>query len=99
MLLAIILRRHLEKIHLCLTTEINQEELFDDSFTIKLVAETAWVRYTNLLGSFSNTFAPLQLLLTFLEFYMHQQIVDMKQQFDWLSCGLVELDACRFGLD
>ncbi|KAJ7162329.1 hypothetical protein C8R46DRAFT_1283124 [Mycena filopes] len=68
MLLAIILRRHLEKIHLCTTMEMHDDELFDDSFTIQFVVEAAWLRYTDLL-----------------EFYKHQQIVDMKQNFDWFS--------------
>ncbi|KAJ6512718.1 hypothetical protein C8R45DRAFT_961144 [Mycena sanguinolenta] len=71
MLLAIILRRHLAKMHLCLSSEMNAEELADDSSTVQFVAEAAWLRYNDLL-----------------EFYKHQQIIDMKQNFDWFSCGL-----------
>lgn len=51
MLIALILRRHLAKMHLCMTTEMNDEELFDDSYTIKFVVEAAWLRYNDLLGT------------------------------------------------
>ncbi|KAJ6594662.1 hypothetical protein B0H19DRAFT_1247319 [Mycena capillaripes] len=71
MLIAIILRRHLAKMHLCMTAEMNDEELFDDSYTVKFVVKAAWLRYNDLL-----------------EFYKHQQIIDMKQNFECFSCGL-----------
>ncbi|KAJ7689602.1 hypothetical protein B0H17DRAFT_1331705 [Mycena rosella] len=71
MLIAVILRRHLAKMHLCLLEEMNEEELADDSSTIQSVVEAAWLRYIDLLA-----------------FYKHQQVVDMKQNFDWFSCGL-----------
>ncbi|KAJ7441736.1 hypothetical protein FB451DRAFT_117361 [Mycena latifolia] len=71
MLIAIIMRRHLLKMHLCLTTEMNDEEFYDDSYTVKFVVEAAWLRYNDLL-----------------DFYKNQQIADMKQNFDWFSCGL-----------
>ncbi|KAJ7657383.1 hypothetical protein DFH06DRAFT_1131873 [Mycena polygramma] len=70
-ILAVILRRHLAKMHLCLTSDMNEEELFDDRVTVKFVIEAAWLRYNDLL-----------------EFYKHQQVIDMKQSFDWFSCGL-----------
>ncbi|KAJ7442970.1 hypothetical protein FB451DRAFT_95665 [Mycena latifolia] len=71
MLIAIILRRHLLKMHLCLTTEMNDEEFYDDSYTVKFVVEAAWLRYNNIV-----------------ELYKNQQIADMKQNFEWFSCGL-----------
>ncbi|KAJ7442979.1 hypothetical protein FB451DRAFT_1376810 [Mycena latifolia] len=73
MLIAIIMRHHLLKMHLCLTTEMNDEEFYDDSYTVKFVVEAAWLRYKDLV-----------------DFYKNQQITDMKQNFDWFSCGLVE---------
>ncbi|KAJ7689549.1 hypothetical protein B0H17DRAFT_633894 [Mycena rosella] len=71
MLIAIIMRRHLLKMHLCLKTEMNAEELYDDSYTVKFVVEAAWLRYNGLV-----------------DFYKNQQIIDLKQNFDWFSCGL-----------
>ncbi|KAJ7502614.1 hypothetical protein B0H11DRAFT_1989365 [Mycena galericulata] len=74
-LIALLMRRHLAKMHLCLHEEMNDAELVDDSQTIQSVLEAAWLRYLDLRG-----------------FYKHQEVVDMKQNFDWFSCGLVEFD-------
>ncbi|KAJ7229969.1 hypothetical protein GGX14DRAFT_409643 [Mycena pura] len=76
MLIALILRRHLAKMHLCLSVEMGEEELFDDSSTIKFVLEAAWLRYNDVL-----------------EFYKYEQTADMKLNFDWFSCGIVEFHA------
>ncbi|KAJ7453210.1 hypothetical protein FB451DRAFT_1185458 [Mycena latifolia] len=47
-LLAVIMRSHLDKMHLALTEELNAKELFDDAYTIKFVVEAAWLRYQGL---------------------------------------------------
>lgn len=52
MLLVLILRRHLAKLHLCMTQEMNSLELEDDSGTILRVVDTAWSRFTELTGGF-----------------------------------------------
>ncbi|KAJ6603090.1 hypothetical protein B0H10DRAFT_2229938 [Mycena sp. CBHHK59/15] len=53
MLIAVILRRHLAKMHLSLSMEMNEEELGDDGTTIQFVAEAAWLRYNTLLDYFT----------------------------------------------
>ncbi|KAJ7802096.1 hypothetical protein B0H14DRAFT_2893447 [Mycena olivaceomarginata] len=53
-LLAIILRRHLAKMHLCIITELNAEELPDDAGTVKFVVEAAWMRYNDLLALYKH---------------------------------------------
>ncbi|KAJ7743335.1 hypothetical protein B0H16DRAFT_1422914 [Mycena metata] len=65
-LLTLLLRRHLAKIYLCLTTEIDERELDDASVVINVV----WLRFCDLK-----------------EHFLHQR-VELKQTFDWYSCGL-----------
>jgi hypothetical protein len=50
MLLTLVLRRHLAKIHLCVDQEMNGEELDDDVVTIRCIAVTAWERFLYLKG-------------------------------------------------
>lgn len=52
MLLTIIMRHHLKKMHLCLTKELNEDELVDDISTIMYVVDAAWSRYCGLAGLF-----------------------------------------------
>ncbi|KAJ7589822.1 hypothetical protein C8J56DRAFT_1139460 [Mycena floridula] len=49
-LLAVLLRRHLLKLHLCLQDDIVYEELDDDADTLTWVTEAAWTRFENLKG-------------------------------------------------
>ncbi|KAJ7442984.1 hypothetical protein FB451DRAFT_1296459, partial [Mycena latifolia] len=58
MLIAIIMRRHLLKMHLCLTMEMNDGEIYDDSYTVKFVVEAAWLRYKDLVDFFKNQHMP-----------------------------------------
>jgi hypothetical protein len=50
MLLTLVLRRHLAKIHLCVDQEMNGEELDDDVVTIRCIAVTVWERFLYLKG-------------------------------------------------
>ncbi|KAJ7589819.1 hypothetical protein C8J56DRAFT_936291 [Mycena floridula] len=70
-LLAVILRQHLLKLHLCLQEEIADEGLDDDADTFIWVTDAAWRRFKGLK-----------------EIFKHQQVVDMKQAFDWFSAGI-----------
>jgi hypothetical protein len=49
-LIALLMRRHLAKMHLCLIEDISENELFDDSLAIRVVVDVAWERYSHLLG-------------------------------------------------
>ncbi|KAJ7140878.1 hypothetical protein C8R44DRAFT_974601 [Mycena epipterygia] len=71
-LIAIIMRRHLEKMHICLTEEINANELFDDTYTIKFVVEAVWLRYKGLVEVYNH----------------QQAAGNLDQNFEWFSCGL-----------
>ncbi|KAJ7877926.1 hypothetical protein B0H14DRAFT_2712105 [Mycena olivaceomarginata] len=71
-LLALLMRRHLAKMHLCLKQELDQRELDDDMDTITWVVTALWRRFVELQ-----------------ECLRHQQIPDLKQTFEWFSCGLV----------
>ncbi|KAJ7734821.1 hypothetical protein B0H16DRAFT_1892397 [Mycena metata] len=51
-LIALLMRRHLAKMHLCLTKDISENELFDDSLAIRVVVDVAWDRYSHLLDYF-----------------------------------------------
>ncbi|KAJ6521241.1 hypothetical protein B0H19DRAFT_721738 [Mycena capillaripes] len=70
-LLALLMRRHVAKMHLCLKQEIDAEELADDYDTVTWVVYAVWVRFLELKEQFQ-----------------HQGVADLKQVFDWLSCGL-----------
>ncbi|KAJ7312624.1 hypothetical protein DFH08DRAFT_943570 [Mycena albidolilacea] len=61
-LLALLMRRHVAKMHLCLKQEVDAQELADDFDTV--------------------TFLELK------EQFQHQGVADLKQIFEWLSCGL-----------
>ncbi|KAJ7453556.1 hypothetical protein B0H11DRAFT_273180 [Mycena galericulata] len=49
LLLAMIMRRHLAKMHLCQYEEISEEELYNDTYTIMLVVDAAWWKYKSLV--------------------------------------------------
>ncbi|KAF8143465.1 hypothetical protein K438DRAFT_1875998 [Mycena galopus ATCC 62051] len=70
-LLALLIRRHVAKMHLCLKQEINSDELWDDMDTLVWVTDAVWARFIDLKEQFQ-----------------HQEIVDLKLMFEWLSCGL-----------
>ncbi|KAJ7589825.1 hypothetical protein C8J56DRAFT_936300, partial [Mycena floridula] len=53
-LLAVILRRHLLKLHLCLHEEIADEELDHDADTLTLVTDAAWRRFKGLKEIFKH---------------------------------------------
>ncbi|KAF7317540.1 hypothetical protein MKEN_00840800 [Mycena kentingensis (nom. inval.)] len=54
MLMHIILRRHLAKMHLCLRMEMNDEEFEDDTMTVQKVAEAGWWRYIYLRDHYKH---------------------------------------------
>ncbi|KAJ7473796.1 hypothetical protein B0H11DRAFT_2036023 [Mycena galericulata] len=70
-LLALLLRRHVAKMHLCLKQEIDSKELDNDMNTVMWVIFAVWQRFNDLK-----------------EYFQHQQVFDLKQTFEWLSCGL-----------
>ncbi|KAJ7145706.1 hypothetical protein C8R44DRAFT_863571 [Mycena epipterygia] len=70
-LLALLMRRHVAKMHLCLKQEMDGSELDDDMDTVTWVVVAVWHRFVELKGLFQ-----------------HQQVSDLKQIFEWLSCGL-----------
>ncbi|KAJ6620420.1 hypothetical protein B0H10DRAFT_2215946 [Mycena sp. CBHHK59/15] len=70
-LIALLMRRHLAKMHLCLKQEIDSRELDDDMDTVTWVVAAVWHRFVELK-----------------EHFQHQQVADLKQTFEWLSCGL-----------
>ncbi|KAJ6578128.1 hypothetical protein B0H19DRAFT_1230009 [Mycena capillaripes] len=71
MLLALLMRRHVAKMHLCLKQEIDAQELADDFDTVTWVVDAVWERFLELKEQFQ-----------------HQGVADLKQVFEWLSCGL-----------
>jgi hypothetical protein len=50
MLLALLLRRHVAKMHLCLKREIDWRELRDDMDSVNWVVWAAWIRFLDLKG-------------------------------------------------
>ncbi|KAJ6541392.1 hypothetical protein B0H19DRAFT_1381102 [Mycena capillaripes] len=54
MLLAIIMRRHLKKMRLCLIRELSEDELVDDTSTIMYVVDAAWSRYCGLAETYRH---------------------------------------------
>ncbi|KAJ7616828.1 hypothetical protein DFH06DRAFT_1238529 [Mycena polygramma] len=70
-LLALLMRRHLAKMHLALKQEIDSQELWDDADTVTWVVDAVWIRFLELKEQFQ-----------------HQGVADLKQVFEWLSCGL-----------
>ncbi|KAJ7157929.1 hypothetical protein C8R43DRAFT_996337 [Mycena crocata] len=70
-LLVLLMRRHVEKMHLCLKQEIDSRELYDDQDTVTWVVAAVWSRFVELK-----------------ELFQHQQVPDLKQSFEQLSCGL-----------
>jgi hypothetical protein len=52
MLLALVLRRHLAKLHIALKQELTTEELDDDAMTIRYIISAVWNRYNILKGEF-----------------------------------------------
>ncbi|KAJ7166645.1 hypothetical protein C8R46DRAFT_1094966 [Mycena filopes] len=69
-LLALLLKRHLAKIHLCLKQDIDERELVDSLTSIAVVINAAYSRFRDLK-----------------DYFLHQR-VDLKQTFEWYSCGL-----------
>jgi hypothetical protein len=66
MLITLLMRRHLAKMHLCLTEAISEKELSDDSLAIRVVIDVAWKRYSQLLGqSFPQASALLKISFPF----------------------------------
>ncbi|KAJ6488972.1 hypothetical protein C8R45DRAFT_993301 [Mycena sanguinolenta] len=53
-LLAVLMRRHLAKMHLGLKQELDSRELFDDMDTIALVVEAVWIRFVDLKDQFQH---------------------------------------------
>ncbi|KAF7375650.1 hypothetical protein MSAN_00454100 [Mycena sanguinolenta] len=51
-LLALLMRRHLAKMHLGLTQELDSRELWDDVDTITEVADAVWIRFVDLKEQF-----------------------------------------------
>ncbi|KAF7361105.1 hypothetical protein MSAN_01142100 [Mycena sanguinolenta] len=54
MLLAIIMRRHLTKMHMYLTRELSDAELIDDMNTILYVVDVAWTRYCGIAETYRH---------------------------------------------
>ncbi|KAK7055990.1 hypothetical protein R3P38DRAFT_3170651 [Favolaschia claudopus] len=54
MLLAILLRRHVAKMHIALTQELHRDELWDDMDTVTWVADAAWLRFVDLREQFQH---------------------------------------------
>ncbi|KAJ7147206.1 hypothetical protein C8R46DRAFT_1129675 [Mycena filopes] len=69
-LLALLLKRHLAKIHLCLKQDIDERELLDSLTSVAVVINAAYSRFRDLK-----------------DYFLHQR-VDLKQTFEWYSCGL-----------
>jgi hypothetical protein len=89
MLLALLLRRHVAKMHLCLEQELDSRELSDDMTTVTWVVLAVWQRFLELKGmSRELIIKPFVHTDVRVDFFLHQQ-VDLQQTFDWLSCGLV----------
>ncbi|KAK6975085.1 hypothetical protein R3P38DRAFT_3128369 [Favolaschia claudopus] len=53
-LLAILLRRHVAKMHIALKQELHHEELFDDMDTVTWVVYAAWMRFLDLKEQFQH---------------------------------------------
>lgn len=49
-LLALLLKRHVKKMHLCLRQEIDSRELGHDANTVKRVVRAVWKRFVFLKG-------------------------------------------------
>ncbi|KAF7352127.1 hypothetical protein MVEN_01175800 [Mycena venus] len=54
MLLALLMRRHLAKMHLCLKQEVDSQELWDDMDTITWVVDAVWIRFQDLKEQFQH---------------------------------------------
>ncbi|KAJ7240171.1 hypothetical protein B0H12DRAFT_1135296, partial [Mycena haematopus] len=53
-LLALLMRRHVAKMHLCLKQEIDSKELLDDLDTIQWVVDAVWNRFVDLKEQFQH---------------------------------------------
>ncbi|KAF7335401.1 hypothetical protein MVEN_02192800 [Mycena venus] len=53
-LLALLMRRHLAKMHLCLKQELDSQELWDDMDTITWVVDAVWIRFLDLKEQFQH---------------------------------------------
>ncbi|KAJ6488966.1 hypothetical protein C8R45DRAFT_993286 [Mycena sanguinolenta] len=53
-LLAVLMRRHLAKMHLGLKQELDSRELFDDMGTITCVVKAVWIRFVDLKDQFQH---------------------------------------------
>ncbi|KAF8143185.1 hypothetical protein K438DRAFT_651422 [Mycena galopus ATCC 62051] len=54
MLLAIVMRRHLNKMHMCLRKELNEAELDEDKETVMYVVDVAWSRHNSLAETYKH---------------------------------------------
>ncbi|KAJ7911344.1 hypothetical protein B0H13DRAFT_2482186 [Mycena leptocephala] len=53
-LLALLLRRHVAKMHLCLKQEVDSQELWDDMDTVTWVVDAVWRRFMELKEQFQH---------------------------------------------
>ncbi|KAJ7200442.1 hypothetical protein C8J57DRAFT_1736598 [Mycena rebaudengoi] len=89
MLLALLMRRHVAKMHLCLKREIDWRELLDDMDSVNWVVWAVWIRFLDLKGG--RRIHPVSQEFNErcgAEHFKHQEISDLKLIFEWLSCGL-----------
>jgi hypothetical protein len=61
----LVLRRHLAKFHLCLSQEMNKDELPDDADTVLRIIEAVWDRYAELKGMYAVYLSSFLVILSF----------------------------------
>ncbi|KAK7058060.1 hypothetical protein R3P38DRAFT_2599651 [Favolaschia claudopus] len=77
-LLAILLRRHVAKMHIALKQELHHEELWDDMDTVTWVVDAAWMRFLDLREQFQHQeVSDLKLIFEWLSCGM------FKNYFEW----------------
>ncbi|KAF7375680.1 VPS13 domain-containing protein [Mycena sanguinolenta] len=79
-LLALLMRRHLAKMHLGLKQELDSRELWDDMDTITWVVDAVWIRFVDLKEQFQHQeIADLKLIFEWLSCGLFKKLLAMGQ--------------------